>query len=101
MPVSTGTADVAGAEPGQTAAEGGHAQNEVLPQVEQPFQRDLRWRRQSFLPAKWDEVRQSERDGSFWNQRSRVVPSTPEEDLDQDKKAKSKPAYWSRNRNRD
>lgn len=81
------------------------SKGEELVGVEQPFQRDLRWRRQSFLPAKWDEVRQGDRKGSYWDSSSRVVPKLPEPAVDQEKDdrkgTKAKSTYWSRNRKRD
>jgi hypothetical protein len=81
------------------ATTGGSAASETeVPVVEQPFQRDLRWRRQSFLPAKWDEVRQSEREESFWNRSSRVVPEAPDEDRDEAQGGKARSTYWSRSR---
>lgn len=92
--------------PEPDAGPGGAVPEEVEPpELEQPFQRDLRWRRQSFLPAKWDEVRQGDRKGSYWDSSSRVVPSPPEADIDQDKgqekKPKQKSTYWARNRKGD
>jgi hypothetical protein len=86
---------------GGAMAEDEQAQGPELSEVEQPFQRDLRWRRQSFLPAKWDEVRQGEREGSFWNRRSRVVPNEPEAESEPDQAAEPKSTYWTRNRTRD